>query len=514
MKSDQASKLQNKADILTFICMICLGILMYLLAHLSSGMEAMYIMIPFFIVVLVHLSFGFTALIAAISTGHHLRNSWIYGYYTGVLLLTLFYSGIMGALYVAGRASIERYEFELEDKLLVAIEQNRPDEVNQLIQQGANLSYCFVWDRDHKQHSPVQLAVQKRSADIVEHLLAAGAKPDAVCSSTTRPIVTAAENLDLASIKSLISSGAIPSMPEGSVLCMAIAGGNYSLPSSEHEADAHQKRRTSRPVHEVVKLLLDGGADVNAEQIGATALQWAIAFNDLALVDLLLSAGADPDKSDGFRRAPIILAIRYNHPGIIDRLLFGSPSASIGGWTGFQALQSAADRGDSKTISLLMQAGLDLTPLLTTQVRSPGGGRPVNLADELYRALKEDNQLYFTALLTAGADINQPDENQQGRVLVSLFAADPVRLQKLLDAGADLNAKNNSGGTALHFYATCKSCADPVRAISNLIQAGADINALDGRGRTPLKAATVSRVKDTTEFLQTAGAALEVRNTP
>ena len=116
-------------------------------------------------------------------------------------------------------------------------------------------------------------------------------------------------------------------------------------------------------------------------------------------------------------------------------------------------------------------------------------------------------------LLDAGADVNI--KNQAGKTpllmlvarehsVVMLLArvAQPKggvpALQLLIEAGADLDARNEAGQTAL-FLAVMKEHTEAVRV---LIEAGADINAMTPEGETPLDAA---KRPDIVRLLETAG---------
>ena len=56
-------------------------------------------------------------------------------------------------------------------------------------------------------------------------------------------------------------------------------------------------------VHEIVELLLDRGSDVQQRGLNDyTPLHWAAGDGDLAMVDLLLAHGADPERDHAHRR--------------------------------------------------------------------------------------------------------------------------------------------------------------------------------------------------------------------
>jgi uncharacterized protein len=65
---------------------------------------------------------------------------------------------------------------------------------------------------------------------------------------------------------------------------------------------------------EVARLLVDAGAEVNARQHGGyTALHAAAQHGDVALIDLLLDHGADPDQAAEDGRRPIDFARGQGH---------------------------------------------------------------------------------------------------------------------------------------------------------------------------------------------------------
>ena len=73
---------------------------------------------------------------------------------------------------------------------------------------------------------------------------------------------------------------------------------------------------------EAVQALLSDGVNVNGEQAdGATALHWAAYRDDLALANLLINAGADPDKSNELGATPLFLAADNGSVEMVQLLL-------------------------------------------------------------------------------------------------------------------------------------------------------------------------------------------------
>ena len=104
-------------------------------------------------------------------------------------------------------------------------------------------------------------------------------------------------------------------------------------------------------------------------------------------------------------------------------------------------------------------------------------------------------------LIAAGADVNE-----KGKVSGPLSCAvcwgrtDVVKV--LIDNGADVNAKDDSGDTPLHWAAFTGA-----RKITRmLIAAGADVNAKDSEGWTPLHMAALHGQGRIVRMLLAAGA--------
>ena len=117
------------------------------------------------------------------------------------------------------------------------------------------------------------------------------------------------------------------------------------------------------------------------------------------------------------------------------------------------------------------------------------------------------------AFIEAGADVNAKDKNGKTALMIAAQNTISNAVRVLIDAGADVNVKDNNGKTAL-MIAVCRNYEfrdlysgkkkkrrqaavmayyinkSLINILNSLIEAGADINAKDHDGRTALMIAT------------------------
>ncbi len=221
--------------------------------------------------------------------------------------------------------------------------------------------------------------------------------------------------------------------------------------------------------HEIARLLIEHGADVNAlggqaRGRGETALGYAGFFADSRLVELYLAHGADPNRVNPTGGTPVDATAREgshqrNRPTFIPA---------------FEALVRGGGRYHLGHLVLLghterLVADLDEDPGLVDE--------PV--------PLRYEPDVRATPLHQA---VNTHDE-------------EIARL--LLDRGARVEAVDSRGRTPLHLAAGNGSA--PV-FVELLLERGADLEALDAAGRTPLARAVYNRRQEKVELLMERGA--------
>lgn len=175
-------------------------------------------------------------------------------------------------------------------------------------------------------------------------------------------------------------------------------------------------------------------------------------------------------------------------------------------YQGLTPLHFAVERNELPMVEVLLKAGANL------DARANGGGTPLHQA-----ASGRSNPAIYKALLAAGADPMALGHNENTPLHdLAKWNSSPggqshVRAQILIDAGADVKARNDSWDTPLHFAA--HNVALPL--IELLLKAGAEVDALDDEGNTPLHEAVkhgTHKETDVVEALLAAGANLMARN--
>jgi ankyrin repeat protein len=141
----------------------------------------------------------------------------------------------------------------------------------------------------------------------------------------------------------------------------------------------------------IVTALVAAGADLDAHATGTwhheTALHWAASNDDVALIDVLLDAGAD-----------------IEHPG--SSIGGGPPSQSALGYAQWAALRRLYERGAA--MNLAMSSALGLLPRVTSFAEAAPSPGPDDISVAFWNACRAGQLVVARYLLARGADLNWP----------------------------------------------------------------------------------------------------------
>ncbi|KAI9785283.1 MAG: hypothetical protein M1816_000469 [Peltula sp. TS41687] len=239
---------------------------------------------------------------------------------------------------------------------------------------------------------------------------------------------------------------------------------------------------------EVVKSLLDAGADVNAEpadNYSLTLLQRAVQLGHVEVVEKLLEAGADVNEKPANNYGLTLLqrAVEGCHVEVVEKLLEAGIDVNAA-WHGQSALELAIQGGHVEVVERLLASGVDVNAVAVK----------AHDWSALQMAAWRGHLDVVKMLLAAHADVNAPAADEDGRTALQAAAeGGHIEIVKtLLEAQANVNAAQakHSGATALVLAVK----GGNLEIVERLVEAGADINVPPGT-ETVLEAA--SRYRDT-----------------
>ncbi|MBI1325816.1 hypothetical protein GC170_21855 [bacterium] len=243
-----------------------------------------------------------------------------------------------------------------------------------------------------------------------------------------------------------------------------------------------------------VAALLDAGADPNARnEGGATALMWAV--DDLEKTRLLLNHGADANACSDADRTPLMVAASQTGSLPVVKLLLDSGAKltvkSSHTNPEFSALREAANVGEEDVVRLLIEHGATIKETGPMPIFTAMNANDVECLDQLIRT--GDREMMKIALAFVGPPFNN-----------SAAFGNPKMIRRLLEAGAEVDARGPAGRTALMNLVNSDTL--PVEIASILLEKGADPNVKSETGLTMLDYARMRGQTPVAELLVKAGA--------
>jgi len=364
-----------------------------------------------------------------------------------------------------------------------------------LIEAGANVKAV-----NRYAVTPLSLACANDNSAIVEMLLEAGADPNTALRGGETVLMTAARTGNAEAVNALLARGANVNAKERrgqTAIMWAAAEGNT----------------------EVVNILIRAGADfVTALDSGFTPLLFAAREGRSETVRALLAAGADVNSATQPRKA----SAKGPRPGTSPLML-----AVENGYfeLAVELLKAGADPNDQRS---------GFTPLhALTWVRKPNRGEDDG-DPAPFEAGHLDSLQFARKLISAGADVNAPLNSGKGGpglfnkkgvtpFMMAAATADATFMRALVEWGADPTITNVDGCTPLIVATgvgvgsaaaneTAGTEPEVLEAAELLLQLGADVNAVDKNGETAMHGAAYKNLPKVVEFLAAHGAKIDVWN--
>jgi ankyrin repeat protein len=443
---------------------------------------------------------------------------------------------------VRARADVNAPEGDGTTPLHWAVRADDVESTMALIEGGASVTLA-----NRLGVTALALAATNGNARLIDVLLKAGANPNESSPEGETVLMIASRTGSSSAVKVLLEAGASVNAAEswrGETALMWAAAENHAEVVSlliVHGAETDAPSRTLKFPN--VRYNLATHATLPAPQGGFTALMFAARQGALEASRALADAGANLNLQDPDGTPALTVAIVNGHHDVARLLLERGADANVADSVGMTPLYAAVELhttemyperkalrpsfGPFSTLDLikllLVKKAAPDKPLSAVTLRwgrrrGPGDAALAAGATPLMRAARFADVDVMRALLDAGAD---PALTQKDQTSVLMLAAgagwrtgetilggldygpesDAIDAVKLcLDRGADVNAIDEDGLTALH-HAVPRGAG----VVQLLVDHGASIETKDKRGRTPL---------DVAEGVRLPGEATRMKTSP
>ena len=389
-------------------------------------------------------------------------------------------------------------------------------------------------------HTTDEEEAARNLQDIAKMLIEAGANLNQENSDGITPILVAAGRNSILTEIFLKAGATLPQsgtaqlehqinylIREGGLEHLLKHGLNPNLQTSQQQSILQKAvaHRAAGPVRALVK----AGADVNYEGNGTSVLWYAhrykkenLATKRVNIATILLDAGADSSRLFGATESKSTVwhacaSSGDNH--LLSLLLKRRKDlVNIRDTNNRTPLHDAAAYGNLETVELLIAAGADLNAINKDAGASLYGGfniaacaassnkqalpklKAILAAGAAFDEAAQKNIMLKVAqsgnadvmhyLLSLGIDANMRTAHDIPLVQTAVNNPDTGVMEALLKAGADVNAVNSAGLSALHWAVQKHLTEHSKRIITLLLNADGNMNQQDNYGRTPWDCAT------------------------
>lgn len=231
--------------------------------------------------------------------------------------------------------------------------------------------------------------------------------------------------------------------------------------------------------NDIVKLLLDNGANIESKDLhGWTPLMHTVVAGRTRTLHLLLDRGADIKSLDKSGRSALQLAAETHHSDIVKVLLERGAIVDEKDLSGRTALLRAAECGSPHVVKLLLERGASVE-------QKDLAGRSALHICAIARVVSTD---VVRLLMEYGAVIDSRDSEGRTPPMLAMQSNVLWMYEKLtfID-GADVNARDDQGNTALHLLLSSGVERECKELIDALISFGAETTWENDEGKTAIQ---------------------------
>ena len=360
-----------------------------------------------------------------------------------------------------------------------------------------------IGDQNKNGYSILHIAARTGQTAVAEFALANGANINLPSNSKKTPLHYTAQLNQLAMAKLLVEAKAdLEAKDNKGRTALDLAAGeakrelaNYlrgvGVTSKSDEAAAKSIFVAAEiGALDAIKKHLDAGVDVNSlNKHKQTALHFAASAGQLDAAAVLLEAKADVAVADKYQKTALHYSARNGHKATTALLLEKGSAVNAKDGKNKTPLDYAIAKKRTEVIELL-------------RAKSGKTTKELLAADDIFAAAEVSDVESIKKLLAGGADVNAKNKGGYTALHLAAKRGQAAAAKALLEAKADIAAASKSGKTALHYVAYYNGNLDLSKA---LLDAGAAVNAKDGKNKTPLDYALSKKRTELAELLRSKG---------
>ncbi|CAB1350814.1 unnamed protein product [Coregonus sp. 'balchen'] len=377
--------------------------------------------------------------------------------------------------------------------LMIAVRENRLFAVDRLLELGGSTS-----ERTKDGRTALHVAAAHSKEDIVK-LLARKADADSLGGPKDQlPLHFAASRAtpSLGTIQTLLKFSSkearlVPDKDGCIPLLLAVEAGNVGIVKellgtlSEPQLRAQKTGSGDAALHvccrrkdlEMAKVLIENGANVDIQnEEGQTPLHIAAWEGDELLLKLFYQSKANPNVTDKMDRSPLHIAAERGHTNVVEVLT-----------EKFRSNVLARTKDGSTLMHIASQCGHPETALTFLKKGVPLYMPNKSGAVCLHAAAKRGHTAVVKSLLLKGAHVDTTTKDGLTALHVAVQNCKPLVVQMLLGFGAQVQLNGGKAReTPLHIAARVK---EGEKVAEMLLKSGADVNAEQENGETAMHVA-------------------------
>jgi len=266
----------------------------------------------------------------------------------------------------------------------------------------------------------------------------------------------------------------IPSRYLGGLLAALLVGVASSAIPAPNATDLRLVNAAERQDKTAIASLVQNGAYVGgAQPDGTTALHWAVHWGDLDSADLLMLFGADLNAKNDYGTTPLLLACERGNAAMVEKLLARGANPNLATQSGETPLMHCARTGSVAAVKSLLGRKADVnakdkeeqqTALMWAVAQKHAEAAKALIdggADIRAKSKGGSSAMMFAAragaveagdvLLAAKADVNESGPGGMTPLVLASASGQEAFAVHLLDKGANPNAKDQHGASAIHY---------------------------------------------------------------